>query len=169
MGNDPFDELQQRGVMSWRAEDHAWITDPDHVIQALTTRGFQEYRHELSRRAHDRAASGGMWHGLDPGNGSVASIIWVTQSAREESHVFIEIDGRAVVGSAWADIDTAILSALAASGGRLTLGQIAKRVGLSESAVQSVVSMLAERGKVRLPVVELVDPAYPIVRPAQSA
>ena len=165
----PLTDLEQRGVMCWRVEDQAWIADPGHLITALTAQGFQEYRHELSRRASDRATSGGMWHGLDPRNGSVASVIWVTHTAAEESHVFIEIDGRAIEGSAWTDIDTAVLSALAAAGGRLTLAQIAKRVGMSESAVQSIVSMLAERGKVRLPVVELTDPAYPVTRPAQSA
>jgi DNA-binding transcriptional regulator LsrR (DeoR family) len=38
----------------------------------------------------------------------------------------------------------------------LTPAQIAEHVGMSEGAVQSVVSMLAERGKVRIAAVELV-------------
>lgn len=90
---------------------------------------------------------GGMWQELDPGTGAVATVIWVMHATRPETHVFVEIDGRPVEGSAWAEIDEAVLEALATGGGRLTLDQIGERVGMSGDAVRSVVSMLAERGR----------------------
>src|SRR5262245_27615909 len=150
-----FDDLEQRGVMCWRAEDQAWVADPQDVVQALTAGGFQEYRREIARGGRGRATSGGMWQGLDPRTGAVATMIWVAHGPPADSHVFIEIDGRHIEGSAWAEIDAAILDALATEGGRLTLPQIAKRTGMSEEAVRSVVSMLAEQGKVRIAAVEL--------------
>ena|SRR5215471_5753841 len=154
-----LDDLQQRGVMCWRAEDQAWVADPQEVVQALTTGGFQEYRREIAKGGRDRATSGGMWQGLDPRTGAVATVIWVAHGMPSESHVFIEIDGRHIEGSAWAEIDAAVLDALATGGGRLTLAQIAKQTGMSEDAVRSVVSMLAEQGKVRIAAVELSSAA----------
>jgi hypothetical protein len=141
--------------MCWRAEDHAWIADPDLVVQALMTDGFNEYRREIARRARERAASGGMWQGLDPRTGVVATVIWVNEATPRESHVFIEIDGRCVDGSAWAEIDAAVLETVTAAGGHMTVPEIAARVGMSEGAVQSVVSMLAGQGKLRIAAVEL--------------
>jgi Winged helix-turn-helix DNA-binding len=153
---DRLDDLERNGTMRWRAEDHAWIADPEDVVKALVTEGFHEYRREIAKGGRERAASGGMWQGLDPRTGVVATVIWVAHATVSESHVFIEIDGHPLEGSAWSEIDTAILQVLATRGGRLTPAQIAEHVGMSEGAVQSVVSMLAERGKVRIAAVELV-------------
>jgi len=55
----------------------------------------------------------------------------------------------------WAAIDASVLVALADAGGWLTLADLAKRVGISEDAARSVVTMLAEAGKVRIAAVEL--------------
>jgi hypothetical protein len=55
----------------------------------------------------------------------------------------------------WGAIDDAVLGALAEARGRLTLVEIAVRVGISEDAARSVVAMLAEQGKVRIAAVEL--------------
>jgi hypothetical protein len=157
-----LDALQQCGALCWRAEDHGWIGDPERVVQGLTAEGFHEYRREIARPGRDRTASGGMWQGLDPRTGTVATVIWAPHPTVSESHVFIEIDGRPVEGSAWAEIDTAILEVLAAGGGRLTVAQIAAGVGLSEGAVQSAVSMLAGQGKVRIAAVELAPRGRPV-------
>jgi hypothetical protein len=152
-------DLERNGTIRWRAENHAWIADPARVVQALTDEGFAEYRREIATSGRAHVTSGGMWHGLDPRTGVVAAVIWVAQATAPESHVFIEIDGRPVEGSAWSEIDAEILEALAAGGGRLTPAQIAEHVGMSEGAVQSLVSMLAEQGKVRIAAVELVERA----------
>ena len=55
----------------------------------------------------------------------------------------------------WGDVDAAVLNALEAAGGRLTLAEIASRAGMSEDAVRSVIAMLAEQGLVRIAAVEL--------------
>ena len=149
-----LDGLLREGAMCWRVEEHAWVADPERVVRELQDHGFQEYKREVARRDRSHAPTGGMWQGLDP-DGTVATVMWVTQSVLEETHVFIEIGGRSIEGSAWAEIDDAVLSALTAGGGRLTLEQIAACVGMSEDAVRSVVSMLAEQRKVRIAMVEL--------------
>jgi len=155
-------ELERNGMMCWRAEDHAWIADAEDVVRALTDEGFHEYRREIARRARTPASSsgidssGGMWQGLDRRTGAIATVIWVTNPTPAQSHVFIEIEGRQVEGSAWDEIDHAVIDCLVAAGGTLTLAQIAHRVGMSEGAVQSVVSMLAEQGRLRIAAVELV-------------
>jgi hypothetical protein len=152
---DCLDALQRRGVMTWRLEEHAWVGDPEHVVRALADEGFQEYKREVAKDNRTRATSGGMWQGLDRRTGGVATVIWVNHSTPEDTHVFIEVDGQSIAGSAWAEIDEAVLNALAEGGGRLTLAQIAARIGMSEDAVRSIVSMLAEQGKVRIVAVEL--------------
>jgi hypothetical protein len=62
----------------------------------------------------------------------------------------------------WAPIDEAVLEALAEAHGRSTLTAIAVRVGISEDAARSVVAMLAEQGKVRIALVELVVSRPPL-------
>jgi len=141
--------------MCWRPEDFAWVADPEDVVAALTHDGFEQYRREIASVGRERAASGGMWQGLDRRSGAVATVIWKALGPSSPSHVFIEIDGRPVEGSAWADVDAAVLSTLTVAGGRLTLADIAARTGLSEQAVQSIVSMLAGQGKLRIAAVEL--------------
>jgi hypothetical protein len=158
-----LDQLAHGGTMCWRAEDHAWVGDPARVVQELANEGFDEYRRETATNGRARAASGGVWQGLDPRTGEVATVIWVAHPPAPEPHLFIDVDGRPVEGSPWDEIDAAILETLAAAGGRLTLADIARRVGLSEGAVQSVVSMLAGQGKVRIAAVEL--PGHDPVRP----
>jgi hypothetical protein len=157
-----LDALVRCGAMCWRAEDHAWIGDPERVVERIASIGFVEYRREIASHG-PRAPSGGVWQGLDPRTGTVATVIWVAHPTAPESHVFIDIDGRPVEGSPWDEIDAAVLGALAAAGGRATLPELARRVGLSEGAVQSVVSMLAGQGKVRIAAVELPchDPVTP--------
>ena len=63
----------------------------------------------------------------------------------------------------WGDVDAAVLSALETAGGKLTLAEIASRVGMSEDAVRSVIAMLAEQGLVRIAAVELT-PSLGVVR-----
>jgi hypothetical protein len=93
-----LDELEREGAMSWRPEEHAWVADPERVVRALTEAGFQEYRREVARDGHAHAPGGGMWQGLDPQGGVVATVIWVTHAVPQQAHVFIEIAGRWIEG-----------------------------------------------------------------------
>src|SRR5438034_1867786 len=69
-----LNELERRGEMRWRAEEHAWVADPDHVVRALTDAGFQEYKREIAKDNRSHATSGGIWQGLDPRSGVVATV-----------------------------------------------------------------------------------------------
>jgi hypothetical protein len=150
-----LDKLERRAALRWRADEHAWVGDHEAVVRVLADEGFQEYKRETARGKHARLARGGMWQGLDQRTGAVATVIWVVHTTPPETHVFVEVDGQPIEGSAWTEIDDAVLHALEAGGGRLALADIAGRVGMSEDAVRSVVSMLAEQGKVRIAAVEL--------------
>src|SRR2546426_11953873 len=130
-----LNELERQGLMSWRSEEHAWVADPDRVVQALRDGGFQEYKREIAKDNRSHATSGGMWQGLDPQSGVRGTVIW--RATPPEGHVFVEIDGPPLEGEAGAGIDDAVLGGLTQGGGRLTPGQIAKRVGLAEDAVRS--------------------------------
>ncbi len=94
-----FDELRRDGAMSWHAEEHAWVGDPDGIMRALRGDGFEEYKCEVATGLPTHARTGGIWQGLDPRTGTVATIIWVVVGAAGEAHVFVEIDGRRIEGS----------------------------------------------------------------------
>jgi len=56
----------------------------------------------------------------------------------------------------WDDLDDDVLRCLATRG-RMTPAEIGRRLGLSESAVVSVIAMLAHEGKVRIGSVERTE------------
>jgi predicted ArsR family transcriptional regulator len=56
----------------------------------------------------------------------------------------------------WSEIDDEVQGCLKRHGA-MTPGEIAQQLGLSESAVSSVVSLLAQEGKLRIARVELFD------------
>src|SRR5207249_10472368 len=58
-----LNELERQGLMSWRSEEHAWVADPNRVVQALVDGGFQEYKREIAKDNRSHATSGGMWQG----------------------------------------------------------------------------------------------------------
>src|SRR2546421_869377 len=71
-----LNELERRGEMRWRAEDHAWVADPVHVVRALTDAGFQEYKREIAKDNRSHATSGGIWQGGHPPNRGRAPRVW---------------------------------------------------------------------------------------------
>src|SRR2546421_10279685 len=83
-----LNELERRGEMRWRAEEHAWVADPDHVVRALTDAGFQEYKREIAKDNRSHATSGGIWQGLDPRTG--------VEIGRAAGRGRVEISGGAV-------------------------------------------------------------------------
>lgn len=60
----------------------------------------------------------------------------------------------------WNEIDEAIRTCLEENGA-MTTGDLARRLGLSEGAVTSAVSLLAQEGKLRIAQVELPPGARP--------
>ena len=80
----------------WRPDEGAWVADPEHVVRALATEGFAEYKREVARDGRTHVPSGGMWQGLDPRTGAVATVIWVARPTPRQARVFIDIDGQAI-------------------------------------------------------------------------
>ncbi|PYN08963.1 MAG: hypothetical protein DME02_05675 [Candidatus Rokuibacteriota bacterium] len=91
-GPDRLLELCRGGRMRWSGE--GWLAEPDEVVDALASEGFQECKREVARHPASHAQSGGVWQGLNTQTGAVASAVWVRGGDR--SLVFIEIDGRRV-------------------------------------------------------------------------
>ena len=86
-------ELCHGGRMEWTGA--GWLAEPDEVVDALAREGFEECKREVTRNPASRAASGGVWQGLNAQTGAVASAVWV-RGGTDRPLVFIEIDGRRV-------------------------------------------------------------------------
>ena len=82
--------------MTWVEPEHGWVAAPDEVMTALSNDGFAECKRELTTSRRDRRPAGGVWQGVNPRTGSVASAIWVTRAAFHQAIVFIDIDGESL-------------------------------------------------------------------------
>lgn len=91
-----LDELQARGKMTWQQRAAGWVAEPDEVVGALSRAGFEEVKREVARLPRRRPA-GGVWQGLNPETGAVASAIWVN-AAGGQPLLFIDIDGTPFTG-----------------------------------------------------------------------
>ncbi len=86
-----LNELREFGRMRWMGSANGWIAEPDEVVRALASDGFEECKREETRNPH-REATGGVWQGLNNQTGAVASAVWVRTQSRPPL-VFIDIDG----------------------------------------------------------------------------
>jgi hypothetical protein len=91
-----FDELREHSRMIWIEEEHGWIAAPEDILTALSNEGFEECKRVLTTSRRDRHPAGGLWQGVDPRTGSVASAIWVHRPARPDVIVFVEVDGESL-------------------------------------------------------------------------
>jgi hypothetical protein len=89
--NDRLDQLREHGRMHWLDDTQAWRAEPDEVLSALSAQGFEEYKRETAR-APRGGVTGGVWQGLDPRTGAVASTIWFHNPPTAPT-VFITING----------------------------------------------------------------------------
>jgi hypothetical protein len=90
--------LHEQGGMAWIAGQNGWVAVPDDVVSALSTDGFQECKRELTTSRRDSRPAGGVWQGVNPRTGAVASAIWVNGSAWPQAIVFLAIDGESMTG-----------------------------------------------------------------------
>ena len=93
-----LDELREQNKMTWIGQEHGWIGAPEEIVTALSKDGFEECKREMTTRRRDLRPAGGLWQGVNPRNGSVASAIWVTRPAWHQAIVFIDIDGKSFKG-----------------------------------------------------------------------
>jgi len=72
-------------------------------VNVLSNEGFEECKRETTTSRRDRQSAGGVWQGVDPRPGSVASAVWVTHAVWPQALVFIEVDGTSLAGGrGWA-------------------------------------------------------------------
>lgn len=103
-----FNELREHSRMTWIEEEHGWAAASEEIVNALSNDGFEECKRELTTSRRDRRPAGGLWQGVNPRTGSVASAIWVTRPAWPHAIVFIEVDGESLTtdegrGEPWAE------------------------------------------------------------------
>jgi len=89
--------LHDQGGMTWTEPECGWVAVPEEVLQALAVDGFEQCKHEETTSRRDRRPSGGVWQGVNPATGAVASAIWVADATGNRALVFIDIDGEPVV------------------------------------------------------------------------
>lgn len=77
--------------MTWSDQARGWLAEPDEVVNALSDQGFQECKREIARNRRDHRPAGGVWQGINPRTGSVASAIWVGRTEPFLAMVFIDI------------------------------------------------------------------------------
>ncbi|MBI4270410.1 MAG: hypothetical protein HY615_08755 [Candidatus Rokubacteria bacterium] len=84
------------GRIAWAEQARGFIGDPEEILRALASDGFQEYKREVARSPRARRPTGGVWQGLDAATGAVASAIWIARPAVGHTLVFVDVDGRPV-------------------------------------------------------------------------
>ena len=97
-GATRLDQLREHGRMHWIDGAQGWRAEPDEVVNALAASGFEECKRETARTPRGGPVSGGVWQGVDPRTGAVASTIWFRQSPTHPPIVFIDIDGHPLKG-----------------------------------------------------------------------
>jgi hypothetical protein len=91
-----FDELREQRRMTWSDQEHGWVAAPEEILSTLSDNGFAECKRAMTTSRRDGRPAGGLWQGVDPRTGSVASAIWVTRAAWHHAIVFIEVDGESL-------------------------------------------------------------------------
>ena len=93
---DGLNELRGQGRMTWAEHEHGWVGRPEEILRALANDGFDECKREMTASRRDCRPAGGLWQGVNPRTGSVASAIWVMRPILPEAMVFIQIDGESI-------------------------------------------------------------------------
>jgi hypothetical protein len=162
------DLIDQRKAV-WIDRLRGWLAYPDDVVDGFARDGFREYRREPIRGRCDHGSLGGLWEGLDGSTGSVASVMWVNRPGPCLAMVFIVVDGEPLEGTReagmetwWSELDDEVRRCLGE--GALAPAEIARRLGVSEDAATSLVTLLAREGKVRICLVDAGADGASVVR-----
>jgi len=93
-----LNELRRQDRMAWIEQENGWVAAPEEIVKALAKDGFEECKRETTTSRRDLRPAGGVWQGVNPRTGSVASAIWVTRPPRDQAIVFVSIDGESLKG-----------------------------------------------------------------------
>jgi hypothetical protein len=91
-----LNDLRKLGRMTWSEDEHGWVGVPEEILDALAKDGFDQCKREMTTSHRDCRPAGGVWQGVNPRTGSVASAIWVTRPAPRTATVFIQVDGESI-------------------------------------------------------------------------
>ena len=68
------------------------------IVTVLSSEGFEECKREQTTSRQNGRPAGGLWQGVNPRTGSVASALWVNRPAWLQDIVFIQVDGEPLAG-----------------------------------------------------------------------
>lgn len=88
--------LRERGRMTWSEDERGWVGVPEEILDALANDGFDQCKRETTTSHRDCRPAGGVWQGVNPRTGSVASAIWATRPVSQKAMVFIQVNGEAI-------------------------------------------------------------------------
>jgi len=94
-----LDELRGHGRMTWSEAEQGWAAAPEEIVNALASDGFEECKREVTTSRRDSRPAGGVWQGINPRTGAVASAIWVNRLLWPQAVVFITVDGESLSGN----------------------------------------------------------------------
>ena len=95
-----LDELRGDGRMTWSEAEQGWVAAPEEIVNALSSDGFEECKREVTTSRRDSRPAGGVWQGINPRTGVVASASWVNRLLLPQAVVFITVDGASLSGDA---------------------------------------------------------------------
>ena len=94
-----LDDLRGDGRMTWSDAEQGWLAAPEEIVSALSSDGFEECKREVTTSRRDSRPAGGVWQGINPRSGAVASAIWVNRLlSSRQAMVFITVDGELLQG-----------------------------------------------------------------------
>ena len=88
-----LNDLREQGRMTWNERTRGWLGTLDEIVSALQGDGFVADGEPTTTRRPHRSRAGGVWQGVNPFTGSVASAVWVARPLAPAATVFIRIDG----------------------------------------------------------------------------
>jgi hypothetical protein len=91
--------LRGHGRMTWSEAEQGWAAAPEEIVDALSRDGFEECKREVTTSRRDSRPAGGLWQGINPRTGAVASAIWVNRLRWPQAVVFITVDGESLGGN----------------------------------------------------------------------
>ena len=91
-----FRALREQSRITWIDRDRGWIATPEDMVSVLSSEGFVECKRETTTSRRDSHPAGGIWQGVDPRTGSVASAVWVNHAGWPHALVYVEVDGESL-------------------------------------------------------------------------
>ena len=96
-----FRTLREQCRITWIERERGWVATPEDMVNVLANEGFAECKRETTTSRRDGHPAGGVWQGVDPRTGSVASAVWVNHAKWPPALVFIEVDGESLARGGW--------------------------------------------------------------------